>query len=199
MEKYTESGMIEDYCLGLLSENEAAEITLAAANNPVLQQKIAEVENALQQYGNMIAGPELRESILHKLGSIAYTDKIDITNPPLINRNSDVTDWNDAVAHIEPENDHGNIKTSFITSTPELQLCVAWLFDRLEEDEHHEDEFEESFLILEGSCECNIGGKIFRLKAGDYLEIPFNTHHTITSTSPQGYVKAIIQRKKIAA
>jgi mannose-6-phosphate isomerase-like protein (cupin superfamily) len=199
MEKYTEPGIIEDYCLGLLSENEAAEITLAAAHNPILQQKIAEIEKALQQYGNMVAGPELRESILNKLGSISYTAKIDITNPPLINRNSDVTDWNDAVAHIEPENDYGNIKTSFITSTPELQLCVAWLFDRLEEDEHHEDEFEESFLILEGSCECNVGGKIFRLKAGDYLEIPFNTHHTITSTSPQGYVKAIIQRKKIAA
>jgi mannose-6-phosphate isomerase-like protein (cupin superfamily) len=126
-------------------------------------------------------------------------NKIDIANPPLIHRNSDIADWNEAVAHLKPDTDHGDIKTSFLVFTDELQLCVAWLSDRLDEDEHHEGDFEESFLILEGSCECNIGGKIFRLKAGDYLDIPFNTPHTITSTSPQGYVKAIIQRKKVAA
>lgn len=199
MENYTESGIIEAYCLGLLPENEAAAITLAAAKDPLLQQKIVETEEALKNYGHVSHASSLKESILDRLSSIPVAAKIDIANPPLINRNSDVDDWNEAIAHIEPETDHGNIKTSFITYSDQLQLCIAWLFDRLEEDEHHEDEFEESFLILEGSCECNIGGKIFRLKAGDFLDIPYNTHHTIISTSPQGYVKAIIQRRKNAA
>lgn len=199
MENYKESGIIEAYCLGLLPEHEAAAITTAAARDTLLQQMIVETEEALANYSHVDKAYSLKESVLARLSSMAADTKIDITNPPLISRNSDIAAWNEAIAHIEPETDHGNIKTSFIRYTGELQLCIAWLFDRLEEDEHHEDEFEESFLILEGSCECNIGGKIFRLKAGDYLDIPFNAHHTITSTSPQGYVKAIIQRKKTAA
>jgi mannose-6-phosphate isomerase-like protein (cupin superfamily) len=200
MEKYVQSDIIENFCLGLLSENEDAKISLEAALNPELKQKIEEVEKALQSYSPVKAGrPSLKETILSTLSSTPYATKIDITNPPLINRNSEIADWNEAIAPIEPHTDHGHIKTSFITYSPELQLCIAWLYGSLEEDEHHEDEFEESFLILEGSCQCNIGGQILNLKAGDYLDIPFNARHTIVSTSAQGYVKAIIQRKKIAA
>jgi mannose-6-phosphate isomerase-like protein (cupin superfamily) len=165
----------------------------------MLQQRIVETEQALKKYSYVKQASALKESILSRLSSVTAVTKIDIANPPFINRNSDIDDWNEAIAHIEPETDHGNIKTSFITYSDELQICIAWLFDRLEENEHHEDEFEESFFILEGSCECNIGGKIFHLKAGDFLDIPFNIHHSITSTSPQGYVKAIIQRRKMAA
>jgi mannose-6-phosphate isomerase-like protein (cupin superfamily) len=199
MKAYKESGVIEAYCLGLLPEKEAAALTLAAEKDLQLQQQIAETEEALRSYSCVDESAALKGSILSSLSSMPLFTKIDIANPPLIHRNSDITDWNEAIAHIEPETDHGDIKTSFLVFTDELQLCVAWLSDRLEEDEHHEDDFEESFLILEGSCECNVGGKIFRLKAGDYLDIPFNTPHTITSTSPQGYVKAIIQRRKTAA
>jgi mannose-6-phosphate isomerase-like protein (cupin superfamily) len=199
MEKYRGSGIIEAYCLGLLSEEEAVALTLAAEKDFQLQLQIAETEQALRSYSNIDRASAMKNSILSSLSSIPVFTKIDIANPPLIDRNSDIADWNEAVAHIEPETDHGDIKTSFLVFTDELQLCVAWLSDRLEEDEHHEDDFEESFLILEGSCECNVGGNIFRLKAGDYLDIPFNTPHTITSTSPQGYVKAIIQRRKSAA
>jgi mannose-6-phosphate isomerase-like protein (cupin superfamily) len=199
MEKHTESGIIEAYCLGQLPQNEAAAITLAAATDTFLQQQIAAIEEALKTYSHVNRAAALKESILAALSTTSFFTKIDITKPPLINRNSDIADWNEAIAHIKPQTDHGNIKTSFITYSAELQLCIAWLSGKLEEDEHHEDEFEESFLILEGSCECNISGKIFRLKEGDYLDIPFNAHHTITSTSPHGYVKAIIQRKKTAA
>ena len=131
MENYTESGIIEAYCLGLLPENEAAAITLAAAKDPLLQQKIVETEEALKNYSHVSHASSLKESILDRLSSIPVAAKIDIANPPLINRNSDVDDWNEAIAHIEPETDHGNIKTSFITYSDQLQLCIAWLFDRL--------------------------------------------------------------------
>jgi mannose-6-phosphate isomerase-like protein (cupin superfamily) len=198
MENHSESGIIEAYCLGLLSEEEAIALTIAAAHDTALQQQIQKTEEALINYSHVNRTAALKDTILATLQSMQVT-RIDIANPPLINRNSDIADWNEAVADIEPETDHGNIKTTFLTFTDELQLCVAWLYDQLDEGEHHEDEFEESFLILEGSCECNIGGKIYRLKAGDYLDIPFNTNHTIISTSPQGYIKAIIQRKKTAA
>lgn len=199
MENYKESGIIEAYCLGLLPENEAAAITLAAAGDSQLQQMILETEEALKQYSRVKGSDDLKGAILSKLLHTQPAAYIDIKNPPLIDRNSDSTDWNEAIAGIVPETDHGNIKTSFLVFTDELQVCIAWLSDKLEEEGHHEDEFEESFLILEGSCECNIGGSIFRLKAGDFLDIPFNSNHTITPTSANGFVKAIIQRKRTAA
>jgi mannose-6-phosphate isomerase-like protein (cupin superfamily) len=159
---------------------------------------ILETEAALKNYSDVDRTPALKKSVLAGIAAIPVS-KIDINNPPLINYQSDADEWNEAITHIEPETDYGNIKTTFLTFTDELQVCVAWLSSGLEEEGHHEDEFEESFLILEGSCECNLDGKIFSLKAGDFLDIPFNTQHTITSTSPQGYVKAIIQRRKTAA
>lgn len=198
MENYSESGIIEAYCLGLLPDVEAAAITLAATKDITLQQIILETEAVLKNYSHVDGTPALKKSILVGVAAIPVS-KIDVNNLPLINYQSDANEWNEAIAHIEPQTDHGNIKTTFLSFTDELQVCVAWLSNGLEEDGHHEDEFEESFLILEGSCECNLDGKIFSLKAGDYLDIPFNTQHTITSTSPQGYVKAIIQRRKTAA
>ena len=50
------------------------------------------------------------------------------------------------------------------------------------------------------TCECNIGGKMIYLQAGDYLEIPRFTQHTIRNTSahPQHFVKALVQRRKAA-
>jgi quercetin dioxygenase-like cupin family protein len=87
-----------------------------------------------------------------------------------------------------------------LRETEEWQLCVAWLQTDLIEEAHHQNEFQESFLILEGTCECDLGGKIIRLQPGGYLDIPFDTPHVIKVTTPEnGFVKALIQRRKVAA
>jgi len=201
IEKYTAPGILEEYCLGLLPAATAAAITAAIKQYPELLQKIKAIENALLEYSiTATVKQPLKEKVFAALENLPFENKIDLSNPPAINRNSDLQEWNTALGSLTPDKDYGNIKVRFIKDDPKHQLCVAWLHDTLDEDEHHADEFAESFFILEGSCECNIGGEIIHLKAGDYLDIPFNTHHTIRSTSADiGYVKAIIQRKKIAA
>jgi mannose-6-phosphate isomerase-like protein (cupin superfamily) len=50
----------------------------------------------------------------------------------------------------------------------------------------------ESFIILEGECECTIGDKVFRLKPGGFTEIPLYTDHDVRVLTP--YVTAIVQR-----
>ena len=200
IEKYTQPGILEDYCLGLLPEKEAAELAVAVKEYPALQQKIEAIEQSLMGISAVTARQPLKEKILGLLESLPENDTIDLSNPPAIHRNSDLEEWNKAIQSLQPDKDYGSIKVHFLKDTPEHQLCIAWLYDILDEEEHHEGEFAESFFIVEGSCECNIGGQIIHLKAGDYLDIPYNTHHTIKATSAQtGYVKAIIQRKKIAA
>lgn len=200
IEKYTQPGILEEYCLGLLSDAEAREITAAAKQCPQLQQQIEAAEQLLMGITAVTAKPALKESILSVFDNLAETNKISLANPPFIHRNSDLNEWKEALENLQPDKDYGNIKVHYLKDTPDHQLCVAWLHDVLDEAEHHANEFAESFFIVEGSCECNIGGQIVCLKAGDYLDIPYNTHHTIKATSPEiGYVKAIIQRRKLAA
>lgn len=200
IEKYTQPGILEDYCLGLLPENEATELTAAIKLYPELQQKIESIEQTLMSVTATDARQPLKEKILSFLENLPVENKINLSMPPAIHRNSDLAEWNEALQLLQPDKDYGNIKVRFLKDTPEHQLCVAWLHDILDEEEHHEGDFAESFFILEGSCECNIGGQVIHLKAGDYLDIPYNTHHTIKATSAdRDYVKAIIQRKKLAA
>ncbi len=200
IEKYTDTGILEEYCLGLLSEKDAKAIAAAVKQYPQLQQKIEAIEQSLITSTTIAATKPLKEKILSFLENLPAEDKIDLSNPPSIHRNSSLQEWNVALQNLQPDKDYGNIKVRFLKDTPDHQLCVAWLHDILDEEEHHADEFAESFFIVEGSCECNIGGQVFQLKAGDYLDIPYNTQHSIKAiTTEIGYVKAIIQRKKLVA
>ncbi|WP_298362469.1 cupin domain-containing protein [Runella sp.] len=127
-------------------------------------------------------------------------EAIQLTKPPLINRHSDIKKWNEALTGIQPNFEYEGLKVHFLRQTEELQLCVAWLQSDMVEKAHHRDEFQESFLILEGTCDCDLGDRIVSLQPGGYLDIPFDTPHTIKVTSPENrHVNALIQRRKVAA
>jgi len=199
-EKYLQPGILEDYCLGVLSADETAAIAAAAKQDPGLLERIAEIENTLMKYSSVNPSVSLKEKIMIGLEQAPVSGGIDLDDLPPIHRNSNAGEWNECLKGIEPDKDFGALRVRFLKESYDYELCLAWLETELSETEHHADEFTESFLILEGSCECNIGGNVFSLKAGDYLDIPFNTPHTIRSTSTQtGYVKALIQRRKPAA
>ena len=58
------------------------------------------------------------------------------------------------------------------------------------DDEVHEHE-QESFLVLEGECECHIGDTVYRLGPGGFIEIPLHLNHNVRVLSP--YVVAVLQ------
>ncbi len=192
--KYDYFDRVEDYCLGLMSDEEARAMTTEANRNPELLSAIEKTEQALCSLNPQRPADKLKDKLLEKLGSFAE-ENINLKDLPLLNRHSDLHAWQNAIAYLQPTSQLGDLKTNFIKYTAEAQVCVAWLKGSLKEEGHHEDDFQESFLILEGSCRCNINGQVFDLKAGDFLDIPFEAEHTISSTTPDGgFVKAIIQR-----
>lgn len=148
-EKYLEPGLLEDYCLGLLPEATAVAITAAIRDSATLQQRVQEIEKALLHYNPAPAGLPLKERILQTLQQLPADTVISLDNPPLITRNSDVIAWNRALENLEPDTEFGSMKVRFIRDTPDWQLCVAWLYESLEETEHPADAFAESFFILE--------------------------------------------------
>lgn len=197
---YIASGIIEAYCLGNLPPDEAAEVAAAAARHPEIQAEIDRTLAVLEQYPR---GPEpqagLKNRVLNFLDNFLHEEHIDLQNPPLIDRHSDPNAWVRAVQHLEPSYTEPGFAAYVLTETETLTLSVVWLSGDLVEDQHTVDEFRESFLILEGACECDFNGVTVRFGAGDYFDIPPNMRHTIRNISEElPYVKGLVQRRKAA-
>lgn len=197
---YIESGVIEEYCLGLLDQASVSELNSLSADYPEISQKIEETLAALGQ----LSANHFAASI--KSNSLAFLDRhldsasLDPTQLPVINQYADLRAWSQFSNRHTPSEIDGPLKTKIVYEDHDRVLTIAWLSDELIEEGHPLLDFEESFFILEGSCECNVGGNIFSLEAGDFFKIPPLTRHSIRNTSSPdlGYVKAIIQRLKVA-
>lgn len=197
---YIASGIIEAYCLGNLSPAQAAEVTAMAAAYPEVQAEIDRTLAVLEQYPQgPQPRPELKKRVLDFLDAFLNEEHIDLDNPPRIDRHSDVAAWNRALQSIAPDIEEPGFAARILKETDELFLSVVWLSADLIEESHADNEFRESFLILEGACECDFEGQIVRFAAGDYFDIPPNTRHVIKNIS-EGlpYVKGIVQRRKAA-
>ncbi|MCB0576904.1 MAG: cupin domain-containing protein, partial [Saprospiraceae bacterium] len=111
----------------------------------------------------------------------------------------DPTAWSRALDGLEPEVTENGMAARVLAEDETRELSLVWLSGELVEDMHSDDEFRESFLILEGACECDFGGVIARFGAGDYFDIPPHTPHTIRNISENlPYVKGLVQRLKAA-
>jgi len=72
------------------------------------------------------------------------------------------------------------------------QILVTSSVDVADEVHHHE---RESFLVLEGECECHIGDTIVKLGPGGYIEIPMYEHHNLQIRSQR--VVAVLQHMAV--
>ncbi|MEZ4904528.1 MAG: cupin domain-containing protein [Spirosomataceae bacterium] len=193
--KIIESGIVDEFCMGLLSAEDNLKVRDWAAQYPAVAQHIETTLAALQTYSSITPTPTLKAKTLSFIGELNKESNLRLEDKPQISKYSDIVAWNKLLDAEKPAEDFESMKVKFLIDDPTHQLCLAWLETELTEEAHHDEEFTESFLILEGSCECNIGGKIIRLAAGDFLEIPENTPHTIRNTSTHlPFVKALIQR-----
>jgi quercetin dioxygenase-like cupin family protein len=133
----------------------------------------------------------LKNQILDILDNLALEENFDLNNPPLINQYSEMSAWQKATAEILPPAEFDNIHLHPLREDEKVHQFVAWAKINVP-DELHND-MQESFLILEGSCRCQIGEQFFEYQAGDFFTIPLDTFHNLEVTSPQA-VKVILQR-----
>lgn len=200
LNEYISSGIIESYCLGNLPQDEAKTLLDLASKNPEIQAEIDQTLEALENYGNSQSLPEdLKSRTLNFLTPFLSREKIDISKPPYITKYSDSLAWNEAVKDQQFELENENYAMRHLKSSPEVEINLVWLFKELVEEEHSEEDFLESFLILEGNCECDFEGKIVRFGPGDYFEVPIGVKHVIKNISEKSnFVKGIVQRRKVA-
>ncbi len=191
-----------------ISRTEIKDWLTESANETPLSQVLTEAEDALIAYveAHSIAPPVfLRDKIMAKISQlnsqVAKRQKLQLDNLPMLDDNTNWLDWEEVVAGIEPLTDFEDIYLHSIEANDKRELFVAWVKEMVPEEVHHD--LLESFLILEGSCECHITNekgetRIVRLGPGDHITMQLGETHDIIITSLKP-AKAILEWRKLAA
>jgi mannose-6-phosphate isomerase-like protein (cupin superfamily) len=191
-----------------ISYDDIKELLKNDLENQPSDSEIRQTEEALIAFAGVHATEppaHLREKILGKLSGLNSLKKqrqpIDLADLPLLEASSNFLDWQAAIEGIEPPEDFENIHLHPLESTEKRELFVAWVKEYVEEEVHYD--LLESFLILEGSCECHITGgdgqtRIVRMGQGDFITMQLGETHDIRITSLHP-TKAILQWQKLAA
>lgn len=199
IQKYMESGIIEAYCLGQLSFAQMREVEHLAQRHPEVKVEIVKTHAALR--GLSTETPALRarkEKILHTLQQLHLERNMSLNQLPLLTPYSDYRQWLAVVGELKPTVHLEDMDLRILQETPKVMQTLIWMKTAIEEDGHDPESFQESFLVLEGECECDLGGEIIRLKAGGYVAIPPNVPHTIRNLQPGKLLLGVMQRQLAA-
>jgi mannose-6-phosphate isomerase-like protein (cupin superfamily) len=192
VQKFIQSGILEEYCLGLLSDEESAYVMQVAILFPSIKTELAAIEETLEElsFATAIETPiGTKEKILTSLGFAETKILPDIHQMPATNKDTDLQIWLDAAAHLIPENPTKPFTFHKLRKDEHFQQTLIIAATHVPEEEH--DSYLESFFVLKGYCECTIGDELFHLGPGDFLEIPLHTKHNVKITSP--CVVAVLQ------
>lgn len=198
VQEYINSGIIEEYCLGILPPDKMAEVARLAREYPEIDYEIDRTIQALMAYeaNESALDPDLKYHILDTVSQLSDASVFDINNLPLINIHSDVAQWQRTLAPIQPTRDYRNLYAHTLRDDEQVVQQLVWVKFEVRPETHHDEQ--ESFLILEGECECTISEEAIRLAAGGYVEIPRDVEHNVQVLSAHP-VKAIVQRLKLTA
>lgn len=197
IEDYIESGILEMYVAGTLSQAERAQVEELAASSPLVREELASIEEALRDYAfaGAIEPDETVKPML--MATLDYQERLaageQVSQPPILNEHSNIEDFRPWLerADMQPPSDAGNLHAKIISISPEAVSLIVWIKEYAPAEVHNEQS--ERFLILEGSCYITVEDTPYALTPGDYFAIPLHSNHTLTVTS-QHPCKALLQR-----
>ena len=176
-------------------------------DNPSLKE-IEQSEEALMAYARLhaVAPPlSMRDKILGKIQKISEQQvnrhSFTLENAPLLTPEANWLDWVEAVKGIAPPDNYEGVHLHTFRNDDVAEMHLAWVIQEVPEEVHHD--VLESFILLEGTCECHIINedgtqRTVRMREGDYISFKIGEIHDIEITSAEP-AKAILQWLKIAA
>ncbi|WP_295802071.1 cupin domain-containing protein [Mucilaginibacter sp.] len=192
VQKYIESGVLEQYCLGHLDEAEQAYLIQMTMLYPEVKAELTAVELAFEDISALAAikpARNLKQDILAAIGFNKENATLNVNDLPVLRHATDPEPWLAAFAHLIPIEPTEDLTVNVIRHDAIVQQMLMTGNTDVPEEEH--GEFYESLFILKGRCECMVGDELFALGAGDFLEIPLNVKHDIKLVTP--YVTAVLQ------
>ncbi len=194
---YIKSGILEEYCFGLLNDDERAEVEKLSRQHPLVQQYILQASLELENFARKNAVTvdlKVKENIFKVIENELNENRNTIHSFPEITPNSDYNNWLTWVSPHLPEKLEDNMFVKELKNDGRVSQILIWTKVNYP-DEVHTDE-KESFIILKGRCKCYIEEKEIELGPGGIIEIPLYKHHDVKILSDE--VIAVVQRKKIA-
>ena len=192
-EEYISSGILQDYCLGVLTNDEKTAVERVCEANTELRAELINLQHGLEKY--VVENPiwrkaALKSKIWDTINNINTEEQKNINKLPLINKYSDHNNWLSIVKPLLPSKLEEETFISVLQGNEKVTQLVTMSIIGHHEETH--DDMYESFLILEGECICQIGDKFIPLKAGGFIEIPLYETHNVKVLSP--YIVAVMQR-----
>jgi mannose-6-phosphate isomerase-like protein (cupin superfamily) len=186
IQKYIESGILEEYCLGLLHEEDCADVVQMMVFYPEIKARLRDIELTLEKWltsEGVEPDADMRQKVLTSLG---FTDPDILT---IVDKNADHQTWLNALKHLIPDEPLEELSIQVIRKDDQVQQMLVIAKVDVPEEEH--GDYIESFFILKGRCECTVGNQLFELNEGDFLEIPMHVKHDVKMLTP--YVAAVLQ------
>jgi mannose-6-phosphate isomerase-like protein (cupin superfamily) len=193
--KYIESGVLEAYCLGLLGEEEEAYLIQMTMLYPEVKAELTAIEIVMEKMADLDAVEPnvlVKQRVLSALG-FNETALLNIDNLPVISNTGDPEPWLNIFSHLIPAEPSEDFVSHVIRDDEQVQQVLVISATNVPEEQH--GDFLESFFILQGRCQCTIGGNFYTLGPGDFIEIPLYTKHDIKLVTP--HVTAILQYRFI--
>jgi len=191
-EEYIENGMLVEYSLGLLDKRAAEQVERDLDIYPDLRDELEMIQDSLEEYASAHRkhpDKSTKEIIWGRICNAELESKMDLDHLPLLDRHADAQAWLSAMTPLLPV-DRSKPFSRMLTETDRVTQVLI-IAPQAIPDEVHEDVYE-SFIILEGICECQIGDQIIRVEAGGYVEIPLHMHHDVRVLTD--YVVGVMQR-----
>jgi mannose-6-phosphate isomerase-like protein (cupin superfamily) len=196
LQPYIASGILELYVLDLLSQAEKIGVERMLKVYPILREEVLAIETALENYAHINAIPpskKLEKEITEIVNNLSIEQHISFEQLPRINEYSNYLNWLPLIEPIKPNKIDDGIFNKVLQHNEQITQVLVVSEINIPE-EIHDDELE-SFLILEGNCECIVSGKSRFMGPGDFMAIPLYEPHDVIVKSKQ--VIAILQRVKI--
>lgn len=188
--QYIESGILEEYCLGYLNEEDQAYLIQMTMLYPEIKTELTAVELTLENMAALSAIEPIHDVKQKILASLGFNDEVlNIDELPVISKAADPQPWLNAFAHLIPEEPAEAFSMHVIREDKIAQQMLVTSSNNVPEEEH--GDFFESLFILKGNCECTIGEDFYALGPGDFIEIPLHIKHDIKLVTP--FVTAVLQ------
>lgn len=193
VQDYIKSGILEEYCLGLLNDSEREAVLVMSAIYPEVKKDLVEIELAMERLA--LTGAVAPKTALkqHILDLIAAEETITLNNLPPTTKYSNYQAWLKAVEHLIPAEPFDDFFALPLRNDDKVEQTL--IVTKLGVPEETHGDVIESFFILKGQCVCTVGKHTYTLSAGDFLEIPLHEKHDIELLTP--HVIAILQHQLV--
>lgn len=170
---------------------------LSDSDHSATADEIDQTEEALIRFADdhAIQSPShLKNAVLEKLKKLKKQkinkQVFDLNDLPRLTENSNLYAWQELAEGIQPPEDY-TVYLHPIEQSNKRELFVAWAKEPIPEEVHHD--LLESFLILQGTCECHITAedgsfRKVRLGPGEMISLKKGETHDIIITSEQPVV-----------